>query len=109
MQLVADGFAEFPSPTVSQAVAAELILLRIFQNRPGVYRSRIVGDPWEVSGRIVNMSMFEIDRDEAEVVPLTNMVKAFVTGSSVRPKWTGSTDVDFPEPVETAESEAEVE
>ena len=100
LQLIADGFAEFPSPTVAQEVAAELILLRIFQSRPTGYLSRIVGDPWEVSGRIINLSMFEIDRKKAEPAPLTNMVKAFVTSSSVRPKWTGATDVDFPESAE---------
>ena len=109
MQLMADGFAEFQSPTVAQEVAAELILLRIFQSRPGRYRSRINGDPWEVSGRLINLSMFEIDRNKAETVPLTNMVKAFVTGSSVRPKWTGATDVDFPELAEPDEFDEDVE
>ena len=108
MQLIADGFAEFPSPTVAQEVAAELILLRIYQSRPGGYRSRIIGDPWEVSGKLINLSMFEIDRNEAETVPLTIMVKAFVASSSVRPKWTGATDVHFPEPAGPEESEEAV-
>ncbi len=109
MQLIADGFAEFQSPTVAQEAAAELILLRIFQSRPRGYRSRIIGDPWEVSGRIINLSMFEIDRNEAEAVPLTNMVEAFVASSSVRPKWTGATDVVFPELAEPEDSEEDVE
>ena len=103
MQLIADGFAEFPSPTVAQEVAAELILLRIFQGRPSGYHSRIIGDPWEVSGRIINLSMFEIDRADPETVPLTDMVKAFVTASNVRPKWKGATEVVFPAPPEPEE------
>ncbi len=103
MQVIADGFAEFPSPTVAQEVAAELILLRIFQTRPSNYRTRIIGEPWEVSGKLLTLSMFEIDRSEAEVTPLVDMVKVFVSGSSVRPKWTGEMQVKFSEPFETVE------
>ena len=109
MQVIADGFAKFQSPTVAQEVAAELILLRIFQSRPVGYHSRIAGDPWEVSGRIINLSMFEIDRNEAETFPLTVMVKAFVAGSTARPKWAGGMDVEFPESTEPEASEEGVE
>ena len=98
MQVIADGFAEFPSPTVAQEVAAELILLRIFQTRPSNYRTRIIGEPWEVSGKLLTLSMFEIDRNNAETAPLTDMIKAFATNSKVRAKWTGATEVKFPAP-----------
>ncbi len=79
-----------PEATRAQYVAVELILLRIYERRPEGYVSRIDGDPWDVSGDLTQMGVFEIDRSSAGPELLSAMVDVFSNGVKARPEWAGT-------------------
>lgn len=65
-------------------VAAELLLLRVYSTAPDGYVSCIEGDPWSVSGELVQLSPFEIVRDGPAPPPIADMVKMFNSGGKRR-------------------------
>ena len=73
-----------PGTTRSQYVAAELILLYIFESKPEGYVSRIDGEPWEPSGDTMALSQFSIDRTPGDRDNVIELVTAF--GPSVKPR-----------------------
>lgn len=76
-----------PKATRAEYVAAELILLRVFENKPEGYVSRVDGVPWEVTGSISQMGQFEIDRTTYDPDSIEEMVKAFGPSATPREPW----------------------
>ncbi len=83
IETVNNGLLQLGS-TRAEYVAAELILLRVYATPPDGYASMIEGDPWAVSGNLVELSPFEIKREGSETPPIADMVKAFNIGGTRR-------------------------
>jgi hypothetical protein len=60
-------------------VAAEIILLRVFQTAPDKYPSAIDGDPWTDQGGTLKLGTFQIVR-EGEIGSVEDMLSAFNGG-----------------------------
>jgi hypothetical protein len=91
LQTIREGLMMFdPDATRAEYVAAELILLRIYEQRPDGYVSRIEGDPWDVSGGLTQMGLFEIDRTSGDADRVTEMVEAFGPSTTPRAEWASS-------------------
>lgn len=85
LETIRDGLKGLdPYATRAQYVAAEIILRRVYTSAPEGYVSRIDGEPWDVSGDISQMGVFEIDRTTGDEDKVTEMVDAF--GPSVTPR-----------------------
>jgi hypothetical protein len=67
-------------------VAAELVLLFMYGQKPDTYESRIEGDPWEVSGELIQMGQFEIDRAPNPTKPIEDLVAGY-EGMTPRSDW----------------------
>jgi hypothetical protein len=79
-----------PYATRAQYVAAELVLRRVYSSAPEGYVSRIDGEPWDVSGDISQMGVFEIDRTTGDPDNVTEMVDAFGPSVAPRAAWAGN-------------------
>jgi hypothetical protein len=87
LETIRDGLKLLdPYASRAQYVAAEIVLRRIYTSVPDGYVSRIDGEPWDVSGDISQMGVFEIDRTTGDEDKVTEMVDAF--GPSVTPRAT---------------------
>ncbi len=88
LETIRDGLCLLdPGTTRAQYIAAELILLRIYEQRPDGYVSRVDGEPWDVSGDLSQMGPFEMDRTPGDKDSVINMVMAFGPSVKVREKW----------------------